>query len=231
MHMMIDGEKVLVTRRRMKNMYLYVRPPYGSLEIRAPYGTSDKAIWDFVCSRRGWIEKRRREIRARQEKGPEGFLNRGVFNYWGVGYDLEISRGAERSLDFGEGRAVLTLLEEDGEEEAMEFVKAWYKERLSEQVATRLPQLQEQTGLEASSCTYRWMKTRWGSCNTSTHRICLNVQLAARPPIYLDYVIIHELVHTRVSDHGPGFRALMDKYMPDWRQIRRALNGKENLYE
>ncbi|MGN0445549.1 MAG: M48 family metallopeptidase, partial [Acutalibacteraceae bacterium] len=67
-----------------------------------------------------------------------------------------------------------------------------------------------------------------GSCNTQTKKITLNVQLARHPEECLSYVILHELCHTVVPNHGPAFKALESKYMPDWPRVRRELNGMDS---
>ncbi len=70
------------------------------------------------------------------------------------------------------------------------------------------------------------MKSRWGSCNTATKHINLSLMLALRSDAELDYVILHELVHTVVPDHGKRFYAMMDRYMPGWKTIRKGLRTK-----
>ena len=70
------------------------------------------------------------------------------------------------------------------------------------------------------------MKSRWGTCDTRTNKITLNVRLAEHPVECLEYVILHELCHTVVPNHGPEFKALETKFMPDWKQVRDLLNGK-----
>ena len=69
---------------------------------------------------------------------------------------------------------------------------------------------------------YRDMTSRWGSCQPGTGRVCINIRLAAFPPKCLEYVVVHELCHFLVRNHGPRFQALMTKFMPDWKE-RRAL--------
>lgn len=69
------------------------------------------------------------------------------------------------------------------------------------------------------------MVSRWGSCNVKTGRICINVQLAAQPPECLEYVVVHELCHLREANHGPRFHALLDAYLPHWRDAERKLRG------
>ena len=95
---------------------------------------------------------------------------------------------------------------------------------LKARIAERLPVIEEATGLHCSGWTVRDMHTRWGSCNTKTHHINLSLMLATRSDAELDYVILHELVHTVVPNHGREFYALMDRFMPGWKRIRRALN-------
>ena len=78
-------------------------------------------------------------------------------------------------------------------------------------------------GVKAGKLAYRNMKSRWGSCQPTTGRICINVRLALYPPECLEYVVVHELCHLLVAGHGPDFHALMDRVMPDWKQRRAKL--------
>ena len=94
---------------------------------------------------------------------------------------------------------------------------------LKRRISERLPVIEQRTGLRCSGWTVRDMHTRWGSCNTKTHHVNFSLMLATRTDTELDYVILHELVHTIVPNHGPDFYALMDRFMPGWKSIRRAL--------
>ncbi len=77
-------------------------------------------------------------------------------------------------------------------------------------------------GVKAKTIAYRNMKSRWGSCQPSTGRICLNTRLALYPPSCLEYVIVHELCHLLERGHGSAFKALLDTHLPDWKE-RKAL--------
>lgn len=78
-------------------------------------------------------------------------------------------------------------------------------------------------GVKAGKIAYRNMASRWGSCQPSTGRICINVRLALYPPECLEYVVVHELCHLLERGHGPRFHALMDAFLPDWKAIRAKL--------
>lgn len=78
-------------------------------------------------------------------------------------------------------------------------------------------------GVQAGTLAYRNMKSRWGSCQPSTGRICINTRLACYPPECLEYVVVHELCHLLEKGHGPAFYALLDSALPEWRSARARL--------
>lgn len=55
-------------------------------------------------------------------------------------------------------------------------------------------------------------QSRWGSCTTSSKQIRISSRLSAMPPWVLDWVILHELAHLVVADHGPRFQRLVAGY-------------------
>ena len=78
-------------------------------------------------------------------------------------------------------------------------------------------------GVTPGKLAYRNMTSRWGSCQPSTGRICINVRLALYPPQCLEYVVVHELAHLLVHGHGPKFNAVLDRSLPDWRKRKKLL--------
>ncbi|MEG0619544.1 MAG: SprT family zinc-dependent metalloprotease [Raoultibacter sp.] len=86
-------------------------------------------------------------------------------------------------------------------------------------------------GVASQTVVYRNMSSRWGSCNPRTGRICINIQLAAYPPQCLEYVVVHELCHLLEGGHGPRFKALMTRFLPDWKQRRALLKQAATISE
>ena len=98
------------------------------------------------------------------------------------------------------------------------------KRILQERLPILLDRWAPVVGRRPERISLRKMKTRWGSCTPATASIRLNTDLAWLDSDLLEYVLVHELTHLYEHGHGPGFRARMDRYMPDWTERRRRLN-------
>lgn len=79
-------------------------------------------------------------------------------------------------------------------------------------------------GVEPGRVQFRAMYRKWGSCS-SRGNITLNTALCNLAPDLAEYVVLHELVHLRVFNHGKAFKALMTEHMPDWRERERRLDA------
>ena len=79
-------------------------------------------------------------------------------------------------------------------------------------------------GGQAGGFGEKKMKTLWGSCNTVSGSIWLNLELAKKPRECLEYVVVHELVHLLERHHNARFMAYMDEFLPNWRQRKTLLN-------
>jgi predicted metal-dependent hydrolase len=89
-------------------------------------------------------------------------------------------------------------------------------------LARRLEALAREHGFSPGRLSVRSQGTLWGSASR-TGRIQLNARLAALPADLADYVILHELVHTRVRGHGPAFWTELERRMPDARRRQARL--------
>ncbi len=69
------------------------------------------------------------------------------------------------------------------------------------------------------------MKTRWGVCNTRNHNVTLNFELFRFDMECLDYVIVHELAHFLVPNHSKKFWKIVEKYCPNYKEIRKKLRS------
>lgn len=67
------------------------------------------------------------------------------------------------------------------------------------------------------------MTKKWASCS-ATGRISFSTDLLQEPRTFREYVIVHELVHLQVPNHGKLFKSLMNAYLPGWEDIVAARN-------
>jgi predicted metal-dependent hydrolase len=88
----------------------------------------------------------------------------------------------------------------------------------------RLNFLAKKYGFTYNRVFIRNQKTRWGSCSTKNN-INLNVNLVRLPQELIDYTILHELVHTRVKNHGQRFWDQMDLLLGDAKTIDKKLGA------
>ena len=94
---------------------------------------------------------------------------------------------------------------------------------LAKELATLIPYWATKIGVSPSSFYIRDMKTRWGTCNVKTGRICINLRLGYYPKECLGYVVIHELCHLKIAGHTPAFYSLVATYCPEYKDIQKRL--------
>ena len=81
-------------------------------------------------------------------------------------------------------------------------------------------------GVVTPTWRVRIMRSRWGSCNKQKASLNFSLELAHRDHRLVEYVVVHELAHLIEANHGPGFYAVMDAHLPDWKARRAELNGR-----
>ncbi|MBI2849825.1 MAG: DUF45 domain-containing protein [Chloroflexi bacterium] len=97
-------------------------------------------------------------------------------------------------------------------------------------IISRLERLSGEHGFRYNRVSIRCQRTRWGSCSHKNN-ISLNVKLVKLPSDLMDYVLLHELVHTRIHNHSEKFWVELDRYVGNARTVARKLrtNGLELL--
>lgn len=101
-------------------------------------------------------------------------------------------------------------------------IKRALKKESEQLLPERVAICAQQYDFDYSSVHCKSMRSRWGSC-TSQKDITLNIFLMMAPWELIDYVIVHELVHTKHLHHGPAFWAAVQAIVPDYKQRRKDL--------
>ena len=226
MKIYVSGIEIEIIRKNIKNMHLYVMRPDGKVRITVPSRLSEKRIVDFISSHIDWIIDKQKEILDEPCTPPLTYTDGETLTVFGEPYTLEIIESNRNGLSFLGNKAILSCKASASADRRKEIIEKALREALYEKTAPLFEKWESITGLYASSYQIKKMKTRWGTCNTRTKKIWLNLELAKKPIECIEYVILHELSHLSVSNHGKDFQALMDRYMPLWRELRKKLNEK-----
>ena len=221
----LDGIPARICYKNIKNLYLRVRD--GHLELNVPQRTVQRDMENFVRRRRAWIDERLRLLRVRAERPVCTYTEGEQIWLWGIEYPIEV-----RPLLHGRAYAecvngTIVLYAPEGADVDMRraAIEALYRAELAAAIEREAPACETVVGKHAARWRIRAMKTRWGSCNVRTAAITLNLQLAQYDVRALRYVITHELTHLWVRGHDARFYARMDRYFPNWQNVRRELNA------
>lgn len=98
----------------------------------------------------------------------------------------------------------------------------WLLQQATPYLTARLAQLAIQYGFDYAQCRVSRMRSRWGSCSAAS-RIHLNAGLIFLSPVQVDYVLLHELCHTKQMNHSAAFWQEMARVCPDYLTIRSSL--------
>jgi len=197
------------------------------LEVLAPRGRPRSEIEAKLMARSAWILRQQHRFRDLHPlPQPKRYVSGETFRYLGRQYRLRVLRAEHRRVVLRRPLLVVETSDTPTQPSVKRLVCNWYRARATimlpkyvEQVQARYPALRSLTK-DVRICQ---MKTRWGSC-TASGLISLHPDLVQAGPACIEYVLVHELCHRHVMNHGPRFRRLMDQLMPNWRDRRADLS-------
>lgn len=226
MQITISGIDIEVTKKKIKNMHLYVKAPDGKVTISAPDSFSDKTIENFALKNIDWIKAKVKKYEEQPKVNKLQYISGEKIYIWGKEYIIVLKESRNKNtFEIKDDTVMLSMKKYSTLEQKEKYVKEQFRELLKSKIEIILPKWEEITGLKCYEWRTKYMKTRWGTCNTRAKRLWFNVQLATKPIDCLEYVVLHELAHLKVSDHGIEFKKILDKYMPNWREIQKKLNS------
>jgi predicted metal-dependent hydrolase len=227
-NLLVSDIEIEVAKKNIKNVYLSVYPPNGQVKISAPKKMTDDDIRLFVMSKVPWIKKQQRKFKN-QERIPEREYKSGESHYFGgQQYLLNViyQNSNKSKVEIRNNKYIdLYVKEGSGKEKREDIIKEWYRKELKSIIPPLIQKWEEIMNLRVNEWGVKQMKTRWGTCNINAKRIWLNLELAKKSPHCLEYIIVHEMAHLIEKGHGDKFKAIMDRYYPNWKNVNAELNG------
>ena len=179
-----------VSYRRVRYSRIDMRD--GSLILILPHGEDPKA---FVERHELRIRRLYDEVRAVKERALAD-VEPGTVELLGRRYALKEDCGRKPGI---EGNAFIFCPGNYGK------TRETVKSMLRKDIESRLEHYGELTGLRAERFFIREQVTKWGSCS-SRGNLNFNLRLAFVPSDFLDYIVVHELIHLRHMNHGKDFK-------------------------
>ena len=210
---MVKIDRLIRSRRKTISLS---RHPDGSLVVRAPLHLSEKAILQWVNTKEGWVASRQgRVLSTIAKKQNRQFAPGESFLFLGQSYPLELVPRARESLSF-DGHFKLAARVQP---RAAEVFEKWYKNQAFNVFSERTAWFGAHYGFTYAQIRISSARTRWGSCS-SLGTLSFTWRLVMAPLSVIDYVIIHELVHTVEKNHAAGFWNKVQSIIPDYKQKR-----------
>ncbi len=209
--------KVIRSRRRTISLEI---DQEGVLTVRAPYGLDRITINDVLRRHQPWIRKKRQEVQRRQKLScPKKFEAGENFLWLGRAYPLEIVKRNRPPLTFDGQKFELAA---PFLASARQVFETWLKQQARLYLTSRVAAISRQTGLKYEKFRLSSAATRWGSCS-ARGTISLVWRLIMAPSDIIDYVIVHELAHTKEKNHSRAFWRLVEDFVPDYKERRHWL--------
>lgn len=224
----VDGKQVIVSRKPIKHIYLRTNKQ-GEVMVSAPSRISDAAVRNIIREKSDWINGQILKQQSRPQKPKPEFKNGERHHFLGQEYTLHKveSRGTGRISINSSGIIEMFVPNNASAQYCYNLIWRWYKNELLKLLPPLMEKWQATLGVTASEYRLRKMKSRWGSCNTITRRIWLNLELIKKPAACIEYVVVHELAHLIERGHNARFKAIMDAHLPNWRELRQELRCAE----
>ena len=213
-----------VTQKKIKNIHLSVYPN-GQVKISAPLHMNQDTIRSFLISKLGWIKQKQTKFQNQQRETPRECINRESHYVWGQRYLLKvIEHDAQPKIILGHSEMQLYVRANSSQEYKQAVVDEWLRYELKKAIPPLLEKWQPIMGVKVNKFFVQKMKTRWGSCNYTQGNVRFNSELAKKPPVCLEYVVVHELAHLLEPSHNARFHSLMSQFLPNWKLIKAELN-------
>ena len=200
--------------------------PDGAVLVKAPPDAREDDVLARVARRARWILRQQRYFAQFQPRTPpRRYVGGETHLYLGRQYRLAIEQGDAYSVRLVAGWFRVTVVGEASPQLVQTLLERWYLEKAQRRLPERVAECWQRftsAGLERPTLQLRRMRTRWGSLS-SAGTLSLRPDLVRAPRECIDYVIIHELCHLAHADHGPEFRRLLERVMPDWERRKHRL--------
>lgn len=219
------GQVSFTINERSRRIRLSIKSD-GEIVVSMPSSVLYRDAIRFVESKTDWIVKQQSRIRA----GLTLFAPESCFKT--RFHQLAITKGNTDKVYNRVGNGIIQIFIPDRVDHQQPKVQEFIKNTLIDvmrweakvYLPKRLNELAVKHGFKYQNVSIKNATTRWGSCS-SVNNINLNLHLMRIPEHLIDYVLLHELAHTVVKNHGEKFWLLLEQCYPNARKADKEMNN------
>lgn len=182
----------------------------NEITVRCPVGYPQRKIEELFNRKSGWIT-RHISLNNQRQAINEDF----------TAYKFILVKGEKVPLVLGQSDGISPT---GVSVKSLKNIKKLYCNAFSSEFLSRVDYISERTGLKAASVKFNSYTARWGCCD-GKNNVVFNYKLFMLNTGLWDYVIIHELCHTRYHNHSKNFWALVESFLPDYKKRRKRLKS------
>ena len=163
-----------------------------------------------------------------QSIGDENIVTGARIQYLGRRYYVEIKIEDEVSkieINFTESKFNIKLPSHlNNQEDLQKAFEDYFRLKAKEKIEPIVNKLSKKTGLEYANLKFMKLEKRWGSC-TPANTIIINYNAIKLPFSLIEYLVVHELVHTKIKSHSKEFWAELSKHIVNWKELDEKMYG------
>jgi len=210
-------------KESLKSHYITVQK--GDGVILKGKSISDEHAQKLVLKKAKWILDKLELVKA---IGDEDIVTGSRIQYLGRKYYVNVFINNDIDtieIDFTESKFKVSLPKYlHSQEKLRAAFESFFKQKAIEKINPRLRKWSQVTGLHYNEAKFRKLEKRWGSC-TPSNNIIINLDAIKLPFSLIDYLIVHELVHTKIKNHSKEFWAELSKHIPNWKELDDKMYG------
>ena len=228
----LHGLTINLQFKLVKNITLRIKEN-GDIFFTAPIGMSVSEVQRLLESREQWLRQKLQQVlqeQLQQKQEPKYSMGELPFDgqhVWLRGRRLPahflLSSKKHGTYEVQADAVNFYYRSELNNEAKCAFVEFFYKQELVGRGEQLLQAWEKKMGVRHTGLKVHRMKTRLGSCYVRTGSINLNTLLACWPQECLEYIVVHELAHFHEANHSPRFHAIVERYLPEWRERKKML--------
>jgi predicted metal-dependent hydrolase len=212
-HFNTIGDIAFVKNCRSKSIRIIVKPN-NVIKVTIPPYVSLTNAFRFVEEKSEWIRKSLEKVKPFEQQNQ---IIKPGFEFQTREHKMEFVQQPEGKLKARIGKGLIqihyTTEQEVTNSEGQQFIRKAIEFAIRKEAKKYLPEriafLSEKFGFSFSGLRLKNLTSRWGSCS-SVNNINLNIHLVRLPDHLIDYVILHELIHTVHKNHGVHFWKSLD---------------------